>query len=252
MDEQSATLENVPQIWNENGSNISTNFPAIIISNLGPFDRYIDQIPLLGYPGPTFDLLHILALAALAASVLVSIILIIGLCFPRNPNKKGIDPASDRSAPRTPAAAKPGGSPDEAYTPVVLLEVAYQRTTGHLPSRGRLVLRDLSQPGSLLHVVRKDQSTGSSLFLLRFCSSRIQPGPVDHHHVHGRERVQSDCFHQEVGCGTDGLEADPGLFWISVGPGSNLFEHGTSRSKWSLVSVWIFLWHSNIDQNQET
>ena len=60
---------------------------------------------------------------------------------------------------------------------------------------------------------------------------------MDHHHVHGCERVQSDRFHQEAGCGSDGLEADPGRFWISVGPGSNLLEHGTSRSKWSLVSV---------------
>ena len=46
----------------------------------GYFDRYIDQIPLLFYPGSLFYLLHGLALMSLSASVIVSFALIVYQC----------------------------------------------------------------------------------------------------------------------------------------------------------------------------
>ena len=48
-----------------------------------PFDRYIDQIPLLGFPGPVFWVIHVSAVVCLTASSLVSIALICFLCVSR-------------------------------------------------------------------------------------------------------------------------------------------------------------------------
>ena len=109
MDEHSAASEYLDQNLNRNGSDISnvTTTPAII-RNLGPFDRYIDQMPLMGYPGPIFNLIHILALVSLAASTLVSVLLIIGLCFPRTPKQRVNDTESTRSATRATASSKAG------------------------------------------------------------------------------------------------------------------------------------------------
>ena len=59
----------------ENASNLSP------LSHFGPFDRYIDQMPLFGYPGPVFYALHSLGLISLSVSVLVGVLLIFYLCF---------------------------------------------------------------------------------------------------------------------------------------------------------------------------
>ena len=50
--------------------------------NLGPFDREVDQMRLLGYPGPVFWIIHITALICLSLSMIVSVILIMFLCLP--------------------------------------------------------------------------------------------------------------------------------------------------------------------------
>ena len=106
MDEHSASPENLDKNLKGNSSDSSdvTTSPAII-RNLGPFDRYIDQMPLMGYPGPIFNLIHILALVSLTASTLVSVLLIIGLCFPRNPKQLVNNTEPTRSATRPTASS---------------------------------------------------------------------------------------------------------------------------------------------------
>ena len=78
---ENSLLENL-----SNSSFASTLSPLL---QLGPFDRYIEQMPVFGYPGPLFYALHSLALISLSTSVLVSVILILYLCFwsPTNPSE---------------------------------------------------------------------------------------------------------------------------------------------------------------------
>ena len=65
------------EVFAGNGSKVT---PAQLVVNVGLFDRYVDQIPLVGYPGPMFTAIHALALLCLAASVLVSFGLIVFRC----------------------------------------------------------------------------------------------------------------------------------------------------------------------------
>ena len=59
------------------------------LTPLGPFDRYIDQMPLLGYPGPVFWLIHGSALLSLITSCVVGIALICFLFISRRQNDRG-------------------------------------------------------------------------------------------------------------------------------------------------------------------
>ena len=65
--------------------NSSETIPSqpIIRSPLGPFDRYIDEIPLFGFPGPIFTSVHCLGIICLSISILVSVTLIIYICISR-------------------------------------------------------------------------------------------------------------------------------------------------------------------------
>ena len=70
----------------------------------GPFDRYIDQIPLLGYPGPIFWIIHGSALVCLITSMLVSITLICYLCISRKIKDREPDSSQITDLTTPPAA----------------------------------------------------------------------------------------------------------------------------------------------------
>ena len=81
-----SSVENIPETVFDN---ISTSTTAIEdpkflnSSSFGLFDRLVDQIPLFGYPGPVFWIIHGSALACLMISLMVRIALICFLCVSR-------------------------------------------------------------------------------------------------------------------------------------------------------------------------
>ena len=63
------------------------NDQQIIASALGPFDRLVPDLPLFGFPGPLFRIIHITALSSLSISVAVCVLLIIYLFCIRDREK---------------------------------------------------------------------------------------------------------------------------------------------------------------------
>ena len=74
----------------------------------GPFDRYIEQIPLIGYPGPIFWIIHASALVSLTTSFLVSIALISYVCLSHR--------GKDREQVTTQTTVTDGVTPPETIT----------------------------------------------------------------------------------------------------------------------------------------
>ena len=77
-DSISSTIDNSDMVFNN--ASTAYNHEELINDPFRPFDRYIDQIPLLGYPGPVFWIIHVSAVVCLTTSTLVSITLICFLC----------------------------------------------------------------------------------------------------------------------------------------------------------------------------
>ena len=71
-----------------NASNCTT---ALLPTKLaGYFDRIIDELPLYGYPGPMFKVIHLSALTSLSISTVVSISLMIFICVCRDSKEQPI------------------------------------------------------------------------------------------------------------------------------------------------------------------
>ena len=111
----------------------ASNLPPL--SPLGPFDRYIDQLPLFGYPGPLFYAVHSLGLISLSVSVLVGIILIFYLFFWSRQNSRF------EEAPRTVSTEHHYRRAFVQFTPSnwswINQEIEYHRSSDHLPCRDR-------------------------------------------------------------------------------------------------------------------
>ena len=65
-------------------SNSSTDIrgptsPASLVPDFGPFDRVVSEMPLIGYPGPYFYVIHLSAIIGLSLSASVSFLLILYL-----------------------------------------------------------------------------------------------------------------------------------------------------------------------------
>ena len=75
---------NYTESWSamDNSSETVPSQPIIPLP-LGPFDRYIDEIPLFGFPGPIFWSVHCLGIICLIVSILVSVTLISYICISR-------------------------------------------------------------------------------------------------------------------------------------------------------------------------
>ena len=85
---------------------------AIIVPKIGPFDRLLPQMPLTGYPGPLFYVIHISAVTCLSLSTLVGVILILYLFVFAN---RGLVPPGEQTGSpgtteNTCSASKPVGA----------------------------------------------------------------------------------------------------------------------------------------------
>ena len=224
--------------WNSSttiSSEISTtSLPDRV--NLGPFDREVDQMRLLGYPGPVFWIIHITALICLSLSMIVSVILIMFLCLP--------------------SRTRPIVSPEATvtvYTTKLNRDVPEKshQTTGSFwkwSLSERLVIylatSDLSYGvshimGSRVLPLQAIQSSGSTVFLLRLHARRVHPCRMDHRRLHGSQRVQFDRLQPEDQPGENGLPTSLRCLWSAT---DRDFDSGwtrTSRTEWSMV---VYYW----------
>ena len=233
--------------WND-AVNLTVNFSSgkepQAEATHGFFDRYIDQIPLLFYPGSLFYLLHGLALMSLSASVIVSFTLIVYQCS-SNRRKARTTHVSDTTTMHTNVATISG-----------VVQFAHQARQADFSFMKWNISERL-----VMYLAVADLCTGISHMLDHIYIVQVQSNPpdlvcsvfafilhgsfiapVDRRHVHGRERVQSDRVQQETPSWTDGLEVgrhrrpSPSHNW-SGWPAS-----WTTRTERGMVSILFYFY----------